>query len=78
MKIEKNVQMPTGIRGPKPIYPFREMEIGDSIVAPGSAAVAEKCKAYNAATQYGRRNNKKFAGQKEPGQPGMVRIWRTA
>lgn len=59
-------------------YHFDKMEIGESFLADGPAACSKRCKAYNAAQQYSKNHPVKFAGRKEPGQPGKVRIWRTA
>jgi len=53
-KVEKNVPLPNNHYGS---YPFKDMDIGDSFLLHGWK---ERGKIGNAATKYGRRNNKKF------------------
>lgn len=57
-------------------YPFADMEVGDSILAEGDTCNTEKCKAYNAAKEYGRLHGIKFSGRAQG--DGTVRIWRVA
>lgn len=71
MIIEKNVPMPkTEGRGRPPIYPFRDMDVGDSVFIPEQGVGGS---AYLSAMQHGRLNGKKFSGRTED---GGVRIWR--
>ena len=78
MKIEKNIPVPPvqkiGRSGKKHggnnrLYPFGEMEIGDSIFVD----LSNWKKARDAAFQYGKRNNLKFTTRKTD---CGVRIWR--
>lgn len=67
--IEKNVPIPVG--GRKSIYPFGEMEVGDSFFVPSIAAQTVR----SAAHTYGLKHRVKFSSYKEG---DGVRIWRTA
>lgn len=81
MRIDKNIQISEyGLgRGRPAKYPFAEMEIGDSVLVEGGRDGGTfGSSAYVAAQQYGRRVGRKFAGRKEPGETGKVRIWRVA
>lgn len=80
MQIENNHPMPgnhSSEGGHYMKYPFAKMEVGDSILADGTAARPGSCKAYSAARSYGDKYGKKFRGRIDPDQPGKVRIWRT-
>lgn len=71
MIIETNVPMPKNeSRGRPPIYPFRDMDVGDSVLVSGQTVGGS---AYLSAMQHGRLNGKKFSGRTEE---GGVRIWR--
>ena len=78
MKIEKNIPVPQirkvrrspGVGGQNRIYPFNEMEIGDSIFIVGQTTKGKAC---DCAHQYGRRRNIRFTGR---ATEGGVRIWR--
>lgn len=76
--IEKSVEMPVrkGGRGAPTIYPFGDMDVGDSVVVEGSSASGNESNAYSSAKAHGKRYGKKFSGRKEPGMPGFIRIWR--
>lgn len=65
-KIEKGLPIEKWNRESK--YPFREMEVGDSFVAPESLRFK--------ASQYGKNLGMKFSTRKLP--DGTVRIWRIA
>lgn len=69
-KIEKNVALPKNARISK--YPFADMEVGDSFVAPNTARTA----LYTAAYQWTKRNasDNKFIVREEGND---ARIWRT-
>lgn len=70
-KIDKNVPMPKGVRGPgKTKYPWREMEVGDSFLLPASLASRGIVGASN--NRYAPR---RFAIRKTP---EGYRIWRIA
>ena len=69
-KIEKNIDF-NKIKKQES-YPFKNMDVGDSVFFPGAETTARK--EYTAAKIYGRGNNKKFAGCK---CEGGIRIWRT-
>ena len=70
-KIEKGVPLPrkTGRDGQN-LYPWPEMEIGDSIFLPGKTI-----KDSNAGLQYGRAHGKKFTARSVE---GGIRVWRVA
>lgn len=74
MKIEKNIPMPSDRpysqdRYPSK-YPFKVMEVGDSVVFPDQNGNG---KAATAAKVYGHRSGKHFTSRKVD---GGVRIWR--
>lgn len=66
-KIEKNVPLPVNSSGPR-VYPFHQMDVGDSFVGPRKAGPA----AYSYAKKYGLKFRTK------PIDPASIRIWRTA
>jgi len=70
--IDKGVPMPPRRRGAgrNRVYPFAEMEVGDSFFHEGSASSVEA-----AASNYARRSGKRFAARYID---GGVRIWRIA
>lgn len=56
------------------IYPFREMEIGDSFLVPGNEnKKALQARVGSAACYYGKRNNSRFVTRSVE---GGVRVWR--
>lgn len=83
MQIDKGIPLPqarnrAGVGSHRSMYPFREMEVGDSIFYPGEWRTIHECKPYLAAVTVTKRDrNLKFAGRKvvENGTRG-VRIWR--
>lgn len=68
-KIEKGVPMPK-LRNK---YPFRQMEVGDSVYIPNSHAAASKSS--YAAYDFQKRTGRKFISRKEG---DGIRIWRIA
>ena len=73
MKIEKNVPIPKGTgkgAGKPTIYPFSEMEVGDSVFLDGQRTGGP---AYLSAMQHGRMHGKKFSARSVD---GGIRIWR--
>jgi hypothetical protein len=72
IKIEKNIPIPApGTRGG--VYPFGQMEVGDSFLAGLSSQ--DKLKAASASHWFGKRNSKKFSVLKTD---GGFRVWRVA
>ena len=72
MKIEKNLPI-EGLnksKGRTPIYPFHDMEVGDSIFVEGQAITGG---AYQSAGIHGKKYGKRFSGRTVE---GGVRIWR--
>lgn len=70
-EIDKNIPLPPDRHGRFPIYPFAEMEIGDSILVKGDWKKLDSAKA--ASRAYGKRHGMKFRTmQVDTG----VRIWR--
>lgn len=67
-KIEKNVGLPAGARAS---YPFAQMEVGDSFMAPN---VPPKT-LYQSAFSHSRRHGKKFVVRAEG---AGARCWRVA
>ena len=71
MKIEKNIPSPKGQPCGRPaIYPFRDMEVGDSVYFEGERTGGN---AYSAAQMHGRGAGKRFRGRQEG---NGLRIWR--
>lgn len=73
-KIERKIPIPrrsNSVNEHSVKYPFRDMEIGDSIFFAKKGAA----KAQNAAAAWGRKNNRTFTSRTVE---GGVRIWRTA
>ena len=71
-KVEKGFEIGSTKRGPKPKYPWREMEVGDSVLFKYdfvNGTTKEQMSSY----AYGKQSGKKFSGRKVDG--GM-RIWR--
>lgn len=71
-QVEKNVEMPS--RGAHSVYPFSNMEIGDSFLV----ASADKKKAASiraCACTYAKKNSVRFTCKQVD---GGVRVWRTA
>jgi len=78
-KIEKNIEMPTWFRngsGYRGMYPFEEMEVGDSFLIPTSPNKLEKSRlsVANAVLGYRKRWNKGFKGATRT-VTGGVRFW---
>lgn len=69
MIIEKNVPVPTA-RSARAKYPFKEMDVGDSVLIPDESKAKA---AVNAAFMVGTRDGKKFTSRSTP---EGVRIWR--
>lgn len=69
MKIEQNIPLPKHTTGRPPKYPFRDMEVNDSIEFKEGTVNASR-----AAYMYGQRNDKKFTAIMTD---GVLRIWRT-
>jgi len=67
MNIEKNIPMPK----PHVKYPFRRMEVGDSITVPNDQANS----AQTSARVFGKRMQRKFTVRRE-GE--LTRIWRVS
>jgi len=72
MKIDKHVPIPNGAGRGKKIYPYAEMEIGDSVFFEGKNTGSKEC---TAAHVYGGKYGKKFSGRTVD---GGLRIWRVA
>lgn len=69
-RIEKGVPVPArGARG-EHLFPFLDLEIGDSFVAPAELAK----KARSAACSFARREGVRLTCRSQP--DGSVRIWR--
>jgi hypothetical protein len=69
IKVEKNVPLAPDARG-KAMYPWHEMEVGDSFFVPGKTAVQMSSSARNVSLRLG----KKFSCRTTP---EGVRVWRT-
>jgi hypothetical protein len=87
--IEKNISMPdwTGVGRPN-IYPFPDMEIGDSFALPLTGRKGSSGSQYlkwdevtrkltNAANSYAKKHNKKFT-VREIKDESVARIWRVS
>ncbi len=72
MQIEKDVPMPMNGVGSPVKYPFKDMQVGDSVFAEGQDSVGY---AASAARAWGRINGRKFSARTVD---GGVRIWRIA
>ena len=75
-KIEHDIEIPDSFLEGRNIYPFNEMQIGDSfLVLPETED--ESLRLYNnvqaAASMYAKRNNVKFSARRET---IGIRIWR--
>lgn len=73
--IDKDIPAP-GSKGSdaRARYPFRDMDVGDSITVRDADGFNAARKASEAATMYGRRNGKVFTCRTI--EEGTVRIWR--
>lgn len=74
-EIDKGVEIPAphGV-ATRRVYPFREMEIGDSFLVPGDGDKRQlQARIGSAASYYGKRNNKRFVTRSVE---GGVRVWR--
>lgn len=69
IKIEKGVEMPKGRQGRKQIYPWDDMEVGDSFKVQGKSQKDLSPSASFA----GKRRGKKFSARNVD---GGVRVWR--
>src|SRR5690348_6849088 len=65
--IEKNIPMPKNGAGANQLYPFSDMEIGDSF----SVEKESFKKACQSASMFGAKHGKKFSGRQSE-----LRIWR--
>lgn len=75
--IEKNVPVPTtDSRGRPNLYPWGQMQVGDSFAVPISAEnkVAMRRRLWAGARRYGKANGIKFTVRT---LPGLLRVWRT-
>lgn len=69
MKIEKNIPIP-GVNTGKYKYPWKSMDVGDSIFVPEQKILGG---AYSSAKAYGRKFGKKFSARSVD---SGIRIWR--
>lgn len=70
-EIEKRVNYEGSWKKGRPsIYPFGDMEVGDSFSAP----ISERKKIKSSASLFGKRNSKKFSIRTQ--KDGLIRIWR--
>ena len=72
--IEKGVKMPSNIRGKTPLYPFRDMQVGDSFVAPIGIRHKLQC----AASAFSARHPGFKFSCKEDKETKTFRVWRVA
>jgi hypothetical protein len=77
MSIRRDIPMPGFTRQTK--YPFKDMDIGDCLVLayghPGTTkSKSGVARAQQSAYNFGRNNDKKFRGQRQP--DGSLHIWR--
>ena len=72
-KIEKNIPVPSS-RGRVAIYPFREMEVGDSFAVPGMKQPVLSNLACQAAKRIG--DGRRYSTRRQP--DGSIRVWRVA
>lgn len=70
LQIERGIPVPADTRGPVPIYPFREMEVGDSFFV---ATTRIQHSVRRGASATGKRLGKRFTCRKVE---GGLRIWR--
>ena len=80
IKIDKGVPVPRERRGPKPLYPFRNMEVGDSFAVPLGTRTAIKvqksvssCVIAYCDTQHGR--GRRYITRIDHANQ-CVRVWR--
>lgn len=71
-EIEKDIPIP--LFGAKRIYPFAEMEVGDSFVVAVNF-LRDKGPIRAAAYEYAKYTGRKFKTRSQP--DGSIRIWRT-
>lgn len=67
---ESGIEIPK--RQSKGIYPWLDMNIGDSFVFPYNLNTA-----YTMASNAGKKYDRKFSVRSFPGEGGEIRIWRT-
>ena len=72
IKVERGIPIPRKISGARGIYPWREMEVGDSFLIEGLTA---KYRSRIAAAQ-STRDNRKYATRKVG--ENAYRVWRIA
>ena len=72
IKIEKSIPLPSRGRGRKPIYPFGDMDVGDSFAVSGL-----ENRVTSAASWFGKRHGKKFT-LRTNSETGETRVWRIA
>ena len=70
-EIEKGIPLPEGRRGRKKLYPFGEMEIGDSFVVPVNSQTLSMYKMIGGYTRH--LKPKKFIARKNE---DVIRVWR--
>jgi hypothetical protein len=69
--IEKNVPLPSArLRNPRHKWPWRNMEVGDSVTIPAELSAAAK----NSCNAYSYRGRCRFARRRQPN--GDYRFWR--
>jgi hypothetical protein len=72
--IEKGVPLPQDPRGRRQIWPFADMEIGDSFFLAGESAKCQRA-LRNASSRYQRKTGAVFATRSVE---GGARVWRVA
>lgn len=78
LKIEKGIPLPVMYKGKPRLYPFPDMEVGDSFeVVFDHLTNASPASARNAAQTY-KRNHPGWDYAARKTGVGVVRIWRTA
>jgi hypothetical protein len=72
--IEKGIPLPQEARGRRRLWPFADMEIGDSFFLPGESAECQRV-LRNASSHYQRKTGAVFATRSVE---GGARVWRVA
>lgn len=77
--IQKNIPVPPAAVGRKRLYPFQEMEVGDSFFQQGDNPELLRSRVAGSASVYGKASGKKFISRivQEDSVPG-IRVWRIA
>lgn len=73
LKIEKDVPIPTGRSGRRPLYPFAEMEVGDSFFIETTSTEESRKRQMRLSDAWSRHHPKKFTSS---AVDGGVRVWR--